>query len=451
MKRFLDKVREPVEKVLVPVLEAMVFAYVVLSEMLVVSYGGRYVYLYIAQVLFIGIVCYMILERRFIAVRSVPAALIAVAMFFSFSSALREMELPYVQTAAVEWIQFIVLYFIAAFSEDRIRRSNRFLAGLRVAFRAALLLQCVFILLEFLADKFLEINLRNLIFFDFLKVELPDVLYDPEKAVTGLMFSQVLLPPSLVMGMMMFTNPLIRLLFIGAAFVARSSTSIVGVCLATVLLFIGALIEGKFKPSAVKKAWEKTALWKKIVYPLAAVVLILAGIFGGVFEKALSEVHYLLSRLAVPEKEMHIKYYLDFGKAFSGESFYQKVFGFGNGCSGFPMKALGYNYFEECMIVESDILDTLLSKGIFGFIACYSLPISVMVRGFKTDKRYVIFPLCLFVMAFGYNVQWHYTLFFLLILAACLAEKKDLFTAGAMRKKGPFNGGTAEKKGRRRA
>ena len=56
MKRFLDKVREPVEKVLVPVLEAMVFAYVVLSEMLVVSYGGRYVYLYIAQVLFIAAV-----------------------------------------------------------------------------------------------------------------------------------------------------------------------------------------------------------------------------------------------------------------------------------------------------------------------------------------------------------------------------------------------------------
>ena len=424
---FLFKRREKLNLLLVPCLTILLILYIITSQMFLLLFHGRYVYLYIAQILFLGIAVYMVINRKLLYVQSIPAGLIVISMFFSFSSALRNLELPYVQTAAAEWFQFIVLYFIAAFVEERIK-ADRFLKLIVTVLKWMCLVHVCFILAEYIMFHFKGINIRNLLFFDLLGMDTGNLWFDAGNAVTGFSFSQPLLSPMFIIGMLLFTNPLIRLLFLAVPFICDSSTAVAGACLCAVLLVISAIMDGKFKAAYIKERLKKMPLWQKIGYAVAFGGIVAVLLFGGFLGQILSEAEYLFARISHAGEEQHLVYFKDMIAIWKQSPIYQKLFGYGNGCSGYPMTVIrGYTTFPGPCIVECDIVDMVLSRGIFGLIAAYSLWIVNAVKGYRVDKRYAIATICFLVMGIGYNVQWHYMLFFMLLEAVCLAEKKDLY------------------------
>ena len=413
--------------------------YTVLSQMLMVLFHQRYAYLYVAQLLFIGIMLFMALKKKLYYVHSLPVNFLLLSFFMSMTSSLRGMELTYVQASVGMLCQFGVLYFITAFIEEEIEESiaerpGKDIGILKVfvlSMKFICLLQVVYIFAQFISYHFFGVYLNRLIFLDILKMDMSGILWPEWSACTGFTYSQPLLAPMFVIGMLLFSNIWIRILFILASFLCRSSTSIVGTSATAFFLLVAAVIDGKFKKENVKRYFAEMKGVKLVLQILTLFLMAAAIFFSGVFDKALEEAKYLYTRIFLSGgTEVHISYFSSVRTVLPEMGIYNLLFGYGNNCSGYPMNQFihgGEEFFPVPSIVECDYIDTLFSRGIFGFAVTYGLLIFLAVKGFKTDKRYTVAAAAFLLMAAGYNIQWHYAMLFVFVLLLCLKHKSDIF------------------------
>ena len=162
------------------------------------------------------------------------------------------------------------------------------------------------------------------------------------------------------------------------------------------------------------------------------VVGVVAAYKIGLFEIIISKFTFLFNRLFASQKDAstaaHFAYYSDYDKVLKSSTLLQIFFGYGHGCSGYPYSVL-YNRYTDLAnwAVECDVINILVSRGIFGFITHYYLLFYIMIKGQKIDYRYAAVIISIFIQGIGYNVQWDYVMFIELVLFLTIKLKINFF------------------------
>ena len=92
------------------------------------------------------------------------------------------------------------------------------------------------------------------------------------------------------------------------------------------------------------------------------------------------------------------------------------LFGYGNGCSGYPFAILYGQYDDHNWVVECDYINNLWSFGYIGFALWYSWYGNHVFKGKKLDKKFLVLFLGLLVEGITYNVTFNWCFLFLLFV-----------------------------------
>ena len=140
----------------------------------------------------------------------------------------------------------------------------------------------------------------------------------------------------------------------------------------------------------------------------------------------------LWTRLFSTEKDAstaaHLGYYSDYFKILKQSTLSQVIFGYGTGCSGYTITSLYGRYANGgTWAIESDYVNILVSRGIFGFVSYYWFLLWILVKGIKIDRRYGIFIVTILLQGFGYNIHFDYLLLIELFMYILISKHINFF------------------------
>ncbi len=434
--------REFLSKYLGILLAGMLFLYTASSSVFVLTFRMQHIHLYIGNVILIGVALYMLVRWKLILLRGVLVHVLFFSVLFAMISALLNPELTegYRYSAVMGVYIMIPLYFMAAFVSCSMEEGRKAGDAVALAFRLIVLVQAVWIVLQYVLYHLKGIDLNQLVFKDILHREINvsfirSGVYYP----SGFTWHSALLAPLLVIGVLMFKNTLIRLWFLVCAAICGNTTALIGVVMALGLLFLSALIRGELRPSVLKETIRKTPRWRIVMTIVLLAAFIAGAAWSGILSSVWDRVLYAVGRFSKGGQgdgstRAHLSYFTSYFEIVGKTPWYRTVFGWGEGCSGFLFeKYYDVHFNGSTFIIECDIVDYLLSRGVVGFLAQYGFMALLAVKGAKTDRRHWILVLCLFVMAFGYNIHWNYLFFFELMIYAALQNGLNFFETGAFR------------------
>ena len=392
----------------------------VLSSMVVLQLSGRTAFL-LLQVFFCGM---MLITRKSIHFFSYPIVnLIFIELIIcAFSACIGDMRYSYKKAAVVMTVYALILYFAATYLQSMIKKDPKALPAFIRGIRIMCLIQLVWIPLQFVLYKGFNIDINQKIFVEKLQLLenasfIRSWVYHP----SGLTWHSAVLAPALVLAFILFDNLYVRALILVDALICGNSTTLIGVVMCAGLCFFFWL------PSNTKGF----ALKKKTLYAILAI-----GVLGGIvlirfnlLETLVDSITYLYQRLfgntGDASTEAHLGYYKDYFKIIKTSSPMQILFGYGEGCSGYPITIM-YDRYTSLgnWSIESDVVDLLLSRGLAGFFLYYYFLFYIAIRGYRRDPRYLAFMLPVLVQGLGYNVQWDYV--FLIELVMYMTLKMDM-------------------------
>ena len=395
----------------------------VMSSMVVLQVSGRTAFL-LLQILFCGV---MLLNRKSVSFFTYPIVnLIFIELVIcAFSACIGDMRYSYKKAAVVMTIYALILYFVATYLHSMIKRDTKTLPAFIKGIRIMCLIQLCWIPLQFVLYKGIGLDINKTIFVEKLHLlENASFIRSWVYYPSGLTWHSAVLAPTMVLAFLLFKNPYIRALVLVDALICGNSTTLIGVVLCAGLCFLFWL------PSSTRGLMLKRAT-------LAAFALIV--VVGGfllirlnLLSTLLNSISYLYQRLfgntGDASTEAHLGYYLDYFKIIKNCTPMQFLFGFGEGCSGYPITIM-YDRYPELgnWSVESDIVNLALSRGIVGFVLYYYFLFYIAFKGFRRDPRYTAFMLPVLVQGFGYNVQWDYVFLIELVMYITLKTNMNFF------------------------
>ena len=77
--------------------------------------------------------------------------------------------------------------------------------------------------------------------------------------------------------------------------------------------------------------------------------------------------------------------------------------------------------------VECDVVNILISRGLFGFTMYYSFLAYILIAGFRVDRRYAAIMIPIIIEGFGYNIQWEYVYMLELVFFSLIRSKISVF------------------------
>lgn len=392
----------------------------VLSSMVVLQISGRTAFLFL-QIFFCGV---MLINRKSVSFFTDPLInLIFVELIIcAFSACIGDMYYSYKKAAVVMTIYALILYFAATYLHSMMKTDPKTLPAFVRGIRIMCLVQLAWIPLQYVLHKGFGIDINQKLFVDTLHLLdnasfIRSWVYYP----SGLTWHSAVLAPTLVLAFILFKSPYIRALILVDALICGNSTTLIGVALCAVLCFIF-WIPANPKGLRIKKA--------------TMVALLLMAVGGGIvllttdlLESLLSSVTYLYQRLfgdiGDTSTEAHLGYYLDYFKILKTSTPMQILFGYGEGCSGYPITVMYDRYAGvDNWSIESDVVNLIVSRGIAGFLLYYWFLFYIAFKGLRRDPRYFAFMFPVLVQGFGYNVQWDYV--FLIELVMYMTLKTDM-------------------------
>lgn len=381
------------------------------SPMFVLQMGGKALFLWL-QILF---VFFMALNRkRFLPIKYPIINLIFAELFISaFFAFTTSMPLSYKKAAINLSIMALPMYFVIAYMQGMIAiQKEKIFRFICKAIKAAIIVQLIWFFLELGIYRVLHIDINQIVFVNALHlVSNASFIRSWVWYPSGLTWHSAVLGPLFVLGIILFDSLFIKAGIFLAAVLCGNSTCLIGVMLCAAMIIVYRILK------------RKTRIPKKTL----AIILVMIGIaIAGVIYLNLGEVilkvfNNLWIRLFGSEKDAstaaHLSYYTDYISIIKKSSVSQIIFGYGYGCSGYPITVLYDRYSElSSWAIECDIVDILVSRGIAGFCVYYYFLFYIMLKGRKLDYRYFIFVLVILIQGLGYNVQFDYVFFVELLL-----------------------------------
>ena len=404
-------------------LDWVVFLMLMMSSLVVFQYSGMTFFL-LMQILFCVL---MVFTKKIVVISKIPIVnfIFIELVLTAISAVVGDMRYSYKQSAVIMTIFMIPMYFTATYLYNELKKDKNYLKLLVKAIKVMILLQLCWIPLQAVAYYGMGIDLNKLIFVETLHLLenatfIRSWVYYP----SGFSWHSAVLAPLFVIAFVMFDNIFIRALVLLDAMICGNSTAIIGVAVCVCMMAFFYVKENGLH----KKIKAKTFLAVIALIVIGGVVLFRFNMWTKVMDSAL----YLLNRMFGAERDAstaaHFGYYSDYPQILKDSSVFQILFGYGYGCSGYPITMMYDRYTTITnWAIESDILDILISRGMVGFVGYYGFLFYIAFKGLKVDYRYFVVMVSIMLEGFGYNVQWEYVFFIELLMYFSLKLNINFF------------------------
>lgn len=395
----------------------------IVSSMVVLQISGISFFLYL-EVIFCA---YMITKRKKVVFLKYPLVnLIYIGLFISaISAVIHEMPDSYKKTAVVLSIYALPTYFTLSFLCNEIKWNISIISVIIKGLKISALLNLFWVPLQYIAFHFFGIDINDILFTQiFHFVENASFIRSWQYFPSGFSWHSAVMAPLLVYAMVLFKNPYIRILIIVDAAICGNSTALVGVCCCMVIM--------AFFYFKNKKNYKKYLTTKTLIICTSLLLLLIVALFNGLLNIVFERFEYMYARLFSGSKdestEAHLRYYTDYFKIVKDSSIFQILFGYGYGCSGYPISAM-YGLYESKSnwAIESDFVNIIVSQGIMGFIAMYTLILHNIIKGYKISYKYIAVMVPVMIQGLGYNVQWEYVLFMEILMYIAIKHNINIF------------------------
>lgn len=401
----------------------LIFLMMMTSSFVVLQAWGRTFFL-LLQVVFCGILLCSEKKLHFLKSRTVNFFFISY-LLCTFSSYISNIPYSYKKAAVIMAIYMIPLYFTISYLYSMFKKDEKILQILVKGLKAMCMIQLIWVLLQYVVYNFIGLDINQKIFVEILKcVDNASFIRDWKWYPSGLSWHSAILAPMFVIAFVLFKNIYVRVLIIIDAFICGNSTAVVGVCLCILILLFFYLSKNKDRITIRKKQLA-----------LMGIIAVIGGSVAykmGLFELVITKFVFLLQRIFASQKDAstaaHFAYFTDYDTVLKNSTLLQFLFGYGQGCSGYPYSVL-YNRYTDIAnwAVECDVINILVSRGLYGFITHYYLLFYICFKGIKIDYRYAAVVIPIIIQGIGYNVQWDYIIFVELILFLTIRLKINFF------------------------
>lgn len=368
---------------------------------------------------------------RLVFVRSSAVNAVAILLLITaVSGAFSNLPWSYKGYSLIMVAILALTYFAFAYIVDDVRAGALETDDVFRFIRIGFLVQILYLPVQYLLYKAVGFDVNRFLFRDLLHLmSEPTFFRQGAYYPSAFVWHSAVLAPMLVLALLMFDQLWIRAFIVVDAMLCGNNTALIGVLLAAMLL-------GFFWIAKRPKAVREKILITVIFFAAVGAVLIAA---GGLWQKIAEKASYLVYRITATDQDSssaaHASYYLLYPEVLKSNSLFANLFGTGYASSGFSITALNGQYAGlRHWVVESDIMDILISRGIVGFISYYFFLAVIAVRGFKIDRRYTIAVLVVALQGITYNVQFEYLFFIELIMFASAAFGKNFFAAPERKK-----------------
>lgn len=375
------------------------------SSFIVLQIAGRTLFLWL-QILYV--ISSLIISKKISLYRDRLYNLIYISIGLSMVSALNNGIPRSYQRATVYWFIVNTIIYIIVYNlhyEFSKGNGNKITQCIRKAFVAMSFVQLIWVPLQFVAYHFAGVDINNLIFVKTLKcVEEASFVRDWVWYPSGLTWHSAILAPMFVIDLLIFKNKIIMLLIVVDAFLCGSSTAIVGVVLTIAIEFLHWLF-------CEKKIFNKYGYITSILAIFAVGAIFKMNPY--LIDNMSKQFIFLIGRISGISNDAstkaHLQYYFDYLNIAKKSSLAEILFGYGEGTSGYMISKIYGRYNDlKSWSVESDVVDKLLSRGIFGTITFYLYLFRIGIRGRKINYKYMVLVLIIFIQGFGYNIQFDY-------------------------------------------
>lgn len=273
----------------------------------------------------------------------------------------------------------------------------------------------------------LGVDINNIIFTQFLGLkEFSSAYRNGAMCMTGFGWHPGLLVPVIILSYCLFDSVIIKVLLIGVSLLSLNSTCVFAVIMCFTIDYFYNFIRKR----------KKTIKKKHIINVLCIVIslLILSISNRDIMDLAFNRVEHLFSRIFEvinSSSEMnistylHSRYYTYYLSILKNSSMWQTLFGYGYECSGYPFTIfLGQYISLKAWIVESDLMNFLIGRGIIWTVLHYVWLIMIAVKGMKVSYKYLIFILSVLICGILYNNQFYWVMWFEVLLYTCI--KRDI-------------------------
>ncbi len=331
-------------------------------------------------------------------------------------------ELPDAHRKAAVYLTALTLpsFFTASYLEKLIKKDINWVNVVVGSLRAMCVFQMVWCLLQFVCYR-IGIDLNKLLFSDLL--HLVENASSMKGVVSGFSWHQSSLAPILVVSLFMFNSIWAKLIIIFIATVAGNSTVLIGTGLYfCIMLFDYMIVRHKVR--------RKTLII--IVFIIFSGLVV--GFELGLVNKVIEEIVFIFNRVTgnVHDDSAigHMRYFWAFPQVMDISTTSQKLFGYGSGCSGYPINVL-FNQFPHLEFqnwsVECDIMNTIYSWGIVGFVLYYALLLFNIIKGATINKNYAYLVFIIVIEGITYNVQYDWMILLMCFIYICIKNRIDFF------------------------
>lgn len=404
--------------------EVIIFLIMVVSSMMIMK---QYIFslFFVLQVL--GIVLFSIKSGKLIIAKDKYINFIFVEMGVStIFCQISDMSLSYKKGAIVALVLILPIYFTYAYIEEKSLKNSNIFVWVKKGIKITCIIELVWCLLQFLLYYMFQLDINQIIFVDMLKfVETATHYKNDVFLASGLCWHAAFIAPIAVISYIFFENWIIKGLAVVNAIICDNSTAMIAISVCVFLDFCFKIIS-MIKSRSINK--------RTIIYAVCVIVIGIPLLLKtGALQIIIDKVMYIFQRVTGKvndggSAEAHIRYYTSYLDILRKSSILQIIFGYGPGCSGYPISTLTGQYASmSSWAVESDVMDIILSRGITGFIGFYCFLFKIAKDGLKIDYRYLILILSLAVGGITYNIQFEWVVLIEMLLLLSIKRNYNLF------------------------
>lgn len=396
------------------------FAVTLLGSFGVVKYRGTSVFIWLQLITIL--VCVLVYKKLWIPYKSIKA--IYVCLFFTtvlaqFSS----MTQSYKNSAVYIYILLIPSYFCIGYLYHIAKGNLSIFKVIQTALKVMCVVQLIWCVVEIIVYKITGTDLNDFIFVKTLHTTNDASYFKLNQFMpTGFSHHPAVMAPIVVLAFLLFDSPIIKVLVCVVGFCILNSTTVIGVLLC-ICYELFKFFRGKYRH--VRK--------KTIITILAILIIgIIVFISTKAYESIFATVSNLYSRISVAgydsSSNVHKRYFTSYPDVLKISSIQQIIFGYGEGCSGYPFGVLfnQYTYLGNWS-VESAIMDCLISRGILGFIFTYLFLIRTAVKGFKVNEKYTACMIIWMFQGITYQIQFDWLFFIEMIFYVAISLNYNIF------------------------
>lgn len=338
-------------------------------------------------------------------------------------------SLSYKKAALISTCLVIPMYFFFSLIKGNTRQRAELLCCVKKGIKITCIVELIWCFLQFVAYKFAGLDINQKIFVNLLHLVQTASRYESGKFFrpSGLCWHQSLMAPIVVLTFF-FSGSII---WIGLALldslICHSTTAFIGILCC--FIFTYGLKAIKYIQSGRVKIHKIVAFFAAILFVLAIPVAIKANAPAAFAEELMRLVTRITHSSSDLSSAAHMRYYTSYKDVVKMSSPLQVFFGYGYGCSGYPITKLFDQYaYLNNWSVESDVMNILISRGILGFFGYYGMLAYIAIKGYRIDERYALLIACIVVEGVTYNIQFDWLFFLELFLYLAVQSRFNIFT-----------------------